>query len=84
MLHGELLLLNAYVESKSFVALDCKTGREVWRAPGIGDSWHAPAVVKLPGGRAEIIAAMSQEVRGLGGVTGAELWKCTTGNHWYV
>lgn len=84
VLHGELLLLNAYVESKSFVALDRTTGREVWRSTGIGDSWHAPAVVTLPDGKAEIIAAMSQEVRGLDAVTGAELWKCRTGNPWYV
>lgn len=84
VLHGNRLLVNAYVESQSFVALDRTTGREVWRAGGIGDSWHAPVVVHLPDGKAEVVAAMSKQVRGLDAETGRELWQADTGNHWYV
>ncbi len=84
VLHRDLVLLNAYVESQSFVALDRKTGREIWRAGGIGDSWHAPALVTLPDGKTEVIAAMSKQVRGFDAETGTELWHCDTGNSWYV
>lgn len=84
VLHGNLLLVNAYVESQSFVALDRITGREVWRAGGIGDCWHAPVVVRPPDGKAEVVAAMSKQVRGLDAETGQELWRADTGNQWYV
>ncbi len=84
VLKDDLLLVNASVESQSFIALEAKTGREVWRAGGIGDSWHAPVVVTLPDGKAEVVAAMSKVVRGLDLRTGAELWHASTGNHWYV
>ncbi len=82
--HGNLLLVNAYVECQSFVALDRTTGREVWRAGNIGDSWHAPVVARPPDGKAEVVAAMSKQIRGLDAETGQELWRADTGNHWYV
>jgi len=84
VLHGELVLVNASVESGSLVALDRKTGREVWRANGIGDSWHAPALVTTPDGKTEVIAAMSKRVLGFDADTGAPLWNCDTGIQWYM
>ncbi len=84
VLHGELVLVNASVESSSLVALDRKTGREVWRANGIGDSWHAPALVTAPDGKTEVVAAMSKRVLGFDAATGAQLWACDTGIQWYM
>jgi len=49
VLHKDLVIINACIESGSLVGLDKNTGKEVWRTKGIGASWkHAGA-----GGRAE-------------------------------
>lgn len=84
VLHSELLIINASVESSSLVALDRKTGREVWRAKGVSESWHAPALVTAPGGKTEVVAAMSKRVLGFDADTGAQLWNCDTGISWYM
>jgi len=84
VLHGNLLLVNASVESTALVALDTKTGREVWRTDEITESWHAPALVQAPDGTTEVIAAMNHRVRGLDAATGKERWRCDTGIYWYM
>lgn len=82
-LHGSLVLVNASVESESLVALDQKTGKEVWKADGIKESWHAP-VVTQHGGKTEVITAMAGEVRSFDAADGKPLWKCKTGISWYM
>lgn len=84
VLYRNLVLVNASVESSSLVALDKKTGKEVWRAPGVTESWHAPALVTTPAGKTEVVAAMSKRVLGFDADTGAELWHCETGIYWYM
>lgn len=84
VLHRDLVLVNASVESSALVALDRKTGREVWRAPGVKDSWHAPALVTAPNGKTEVVTAMSKRLLGFDAETGAELWRCDTGIYWYM
>jgi hypothetical protein len=84
VLHKDFVLVNASVESRSLVALDKKSGQEVWRADGIGDSWHAPALVAAPDGKTEVVAAMSKRVLGFDADTGQELWRCDTGIYWYM
>lgn len=83
-LHGKNVLVNASVESESLIALDQDTGREVWRAAGIKDSWHAPVVGTAPGGRKEIVMAMLNEVRAFDATSGAPLWRCKSGITWYM
>ena len=84
VLHKDLVLVNASVESSSLVALDKKTGAEKWRAGGITESWHAPLVVNLPGGKFEVVAACIKQVFGFDADTGAPLWTCQTGIGWYM
>lgn len=84
VLHGNLLLVNASVESESLVALDKDTGKEVWRAGGIKDSWHAPVVVTAPSGAAEVVVAIYKQVLGFDAKTGKSLWHCDTGINWYM
>jgi len=62
VLHKDLVLVNASVESSALVALDKKTGAEKWRAGGITESWHAPLVVALPGGKSEVVLIHLNEV----------------------
>ena len=50
MLFENLVIVNASVESGQLVALDKKTGRQVWQAPGMDRSWSTPALVKTEQG----------------------------------
>lgn len=84
VLHKDLVLVNASVESGALVALDRRTGAEKWRARNVRESWHVPALVTAPGGKTEVIAAMSKRVLGFDADTGAELWRCDTGISWYM
>lgn len=84
VLLGERLLVNASVESESLVALDRRTGRELWRAGGVKESWHAPVPVTPVGGRSEVVVAMIERIRAFDAETGKPRWHCDTGIHWYM
>jgi outer membrane protein assembly factor BamB len=84
ILLGDLLLVNASVESESLVAHDRTTGREVWRAGGIKESWHAPVVLDAPGGKSEVVMAMFRKIQAFDPANGAPLWHCDTGINWYM
>ena len=58
ILFGDLVIVNASIESESLVALDKKTGKEVWKATGIHESWSTPLVVDVPDGERELVLAM--------------------------
>jgi outer membrane protein assembly factor BamB len=81
-LHGNLLLVNASVESGSLIALDKRTGKEVWRTDA-EETWHPPLVISLPGGKCELIVAMPNKVVGLDPANGKELWSCAMDCGWY-
>ena len=80
----DLILVNASTESEALVALDRKTGREVWRSAGIKESWHAPVTVSIAGGKTEVVMAMFRKVVGIDPDTGAQLWHADTGINWYM
>jgi outer membrane protein assembly factor BamB len=83
VLSKDLVIVNASVESGSLVALDKKKGEEVWRAKGISDSWSSPVLVKLPGGKTELVVSGSKKMLGFDPATGKELWHTNSFN-WYV
>jgi outer membrane protein assembly factor BamB len=76
-LHGDTLIVNWDHEGDSFlVALDKKTGREVWRTPRErASSWSTPIVVEHQG-KAQVIVSGSQRVRGYDLSDGKLLWEC--------
>ena len=84
VLHNNLLLVNASVESEALVALDKKSGKEVWRVGRINESWHAPVLIKANGGRTEVVMAMLKTIRAFDADTGEALWHCDTGINWYM
>ena len=84
VIYKDLLLVNASVESESLVALDKKTGKEVWKATGVKESWHAPVIVTPPGGKPEVVVAVITKVLGFDAATGKPLWNCKTGINWYM
>ncbi len=76
ILTGDLVIVNASIESESIVALDKATGKEVWRAEGIRRSWSTPALVELPDGKQEVVLSMQGKVLGYDPATGEQLWQC--------
>lgn len=83
VLHGDLLLVNASVESGSLVALDKRTGAEQWRTKNIREAWNTPLVVQTAGGSSEIIVSINKNLLGLSPSNGSQLWS-SDGIHRYV
>jgi outer membrane protein assembly factor BamB len=84
IIHKDLLLVNASVESGALVALDKRTGKEVWRATGVNESWHAPVLVTAADGKTEVVVAVIKKVMGFDVADGKPLWQCDTGINWYM
>jgi outer membrane protein assembly factor BamB len=84
MLHGDLIIINAAVECESLVALNKRTGKEVWRAGAIKESWNTPILVPVAGGKQELVVATLGQVLGFDPDTGESLWSCATGIGWYM
>ncbi len=82
ILYGKLLLVNASVESGSLVALDKLTGKEVWRAKGVGAAWNTPLLVG-PKEKPELVVSVQDRVVGFDPGDGSELWRAE-GVHRYV
>jgi outer membrane protein assembly factor BamB len=84
MLYKDLVIINASVESASLVALNKQTGKEVWRATGIKESWNTPILVPVAGGKTELVLAIMGKVLGFDPESGEQLWSCATGIGWYM
>jgi outer membrane protein assembly factor BamB len=76
VLYENLVIVNASVESKSLVAIDKNTGKEVWRAGGMDSSWNTPALVKNPRGKYEVAVTVREWILAFDPKTGDELWRC--------
>mgnify|MGYP006281083261 CR=1 FL=1 len=78
VLHENLLLVNAAVESGRLVALDKATGAEVWQADVGRGARNTPNLVPLPAGGVELVFSLPGEpqgrIVGLDPRTGVELW----------
>jgi hypothetical protein len=81
---GDLVIVNASVESESLVALDKKTGEVRWEEDGIKDSWNTPILVPAAGGKNELVLAIMGKVLGLEPASGELLWSCATDIGWYM
>jgi len=84
VLYKNFLIVNASIESGSFVALDKKTGKEIWRAPVSDECWHAPVFVSGPDGTPEVVAAKNGRVLAFNPENGEALWNVKTGIPWYM
>jgi outer membrane protein assembly factor BamB len=84
VLAGNLVIVNASVESQSLVALDKKTGEEKWRAKGIREAWNTPILVPLKDGKQELVVGMIGKVLGFEPATGENLWSCANDITWYI
>ena len=84
VLHGDLVIINASVESESLVALNRATGQEVWRAGGIKESWNTPVLVQTASGETELVLGIFGGVLGFDPRTGERLWHCDNDIKWYI
>lgn len=84
LIYKDLLIINASVESRSLVALNRKTGEEVWRTDGIKEAWNTPVVVQSPEGREELIICIHGKVLAFNPTDGEQLWSCDTDITWYM
>lgn len=76
-LHGDTVVINWDHEEESFiVALDKKTGKELWRQPRPEEptSWSTP-VVLTPGGKPQVIVSATGAVRGYDLASGDVIWQ---------
>jgi outer membrane protein assembly factor BamB len=84
LLHGNLVIINASVESDAMYAFDKKTGKEVWKVKGIRESWNTPVIAKTAAGKPELVVAIFGKVLGFDPGTGEQLWSSTTDIPWYM
>ena len=76
-IHGERVIVNWDHEDQSFiVALNKKSGEEIWRTQrDEPTSWSTPVVVEH-GGRTQVIVSATNRVRGYDFQSGQEIWSC--------
>ncbi|MEO2049851.1 MAG: PQQ-binding-like beta-propeller repeat protein [Pirellulales bacterium] len=75
LLAGDLLIVNASVESESLIGFDKRTGKEIWRTDGIKKCWSSPVLVDTEEGR-EVILNLPKKLAAFDPTTGEELWHC--------
>lgn len=76
VLHKNVVIINASIESGSLVGLDKKTGKELWRVKGIGSSWSSPVLVETKDGKHEVVVSIPKKIAAYDPETGKELWHC--------
>ena len=76
-IHGNTLVVNWDHEGDSFiVALDKRTGKELWRqSRDEGTSWSTPLVV-VYGGRSQVIITATNKTRSYDLQSGKQIWEC--------
>lgn len=83
ILYKDLVIVNAFVECGQLVALNKKTGKEVWRAGELKESWNTPLVVTLANGKSELVVAISGKLLAFDPDNGDPLWSCDS-HKWYI
>jgi outer membrane protein assembly factor BamB len=76
VVYKNLVIVNAAIESKSLVALDKNTGKEVWRQRGLGVTWASPLLVEANDGKHELVLSLPGKIVGYDPESGKELWNC--------
>lgn len=76
ILYKELVIVTAGAESEALVALNRKTGEEVWRqeAAGLHATWGTPALAQAGLNRTDLVIAVPSEIWGLNPNTGRLRW----------
>jgi outer membrane protein assembly factor BamB len=77
VLYKNTVIVNASVESGALVALNKKTGAEVWRQRGVREAWNSPILVEAPGNKVELVLSSQRELQGYDPENGKPLWRAS-------
>src|SRR5262245_5799620 len=83
MLAGEKRIVSISNQIQRQFALDKRTGKQAWKAPGIRESWNTPILADADG-KQELVLAIQGKVLAFDPATGAPLWNCRTDIGWYM
>jgi outer membrane protein assembly factor BamB len=75
VLFNDLLIINASVESGKIVALDKKSGEQVWESKKLKGSWNTPLLVQV-GDKTELVYSLPEQIVAIDPTDGKELWTC--------
>jgi hypothetical protein len=80
-LYKDMVIVNAWDESRTLYALDKKTGKEIWKRDlsETGLSYATPVVAGQSDGSTGLIVSLPSQVWGLEPETGETLWFARTG-----
>lgn len=76
VIHGELVIVNASIESQTVYAFDKVTGKNVWKIDGVDRTWTSACIADVPGGSSELVINQKDILRGFDPKTGKQLWSC--------
>lgn len=83
VLYEDLVFVNASVESGNLIALDKRTGKEIWSQSDINRSWNTPTLVQGSDGW-ELVVNTKGKVLAFDPGTGEKLWTCDAINDYIV
>ena len=72
---GDLVIVNAAIESGSLVALNRSDGNKAWEQNGMVRSWVTPLVIDAKG-RPEVVVSIENRLLAFDPKSGKELWNC--------
>ena len=76
VLHGNLVIVNASIESDTLFAFHRETGREAWKLSPVNRAWSSPCIAETVNGQHELVMSHKNEILGLDPQTGRKLWWC--------
>lgn len=78
ILHKDKLIVTASAESEALVALDTKTGKQLWRAEasGLSNTWGTPTLVPIDAERTDLVIGVPNEIWAFDPETGKLRWYC--------
>jgi outer membrane protein assembly factor BamB len=76
VVHENLVIVNASIESQSAFAFDKKSGEQVWKISPVAKAWTSPCIAKTAEGKSELVINQIDVVKGFDPKTGEELWNC--------
>lgn len=76
VVYGEMVYVNASIESGTLFAFDKRTGEQAWHVDSIVKSWSTPCIAEVPGGTPELILNQKNQIFAFDPVSGDKLWWC--------
>lgn len=76
IVYGDLVYINAAIESQALVAINKHTGEIAWKVEDINKAWTTPTIVTPKNGTPELVMHHKELIRGYDPKTGEVLWTC--------